>query len=198
MGVISRGAQVALRIFQLIGSVIVLGILGHFLHELSKGGAARDGRAIYGVVVASISTLFVLVFMAPFMYSFHAFPGDFALFVMWLILFCLLITVRCVRQPAKGQQLGTRTDRFPSPAHWRAHMWFPLVLQLLGILLGRVVEGSVLPGLRELRMRQLADRARIFIHGDVCVPRHHHPGMSTVRVPVAMRNSRLTRGCRVV
>ncbi|SPQ24177.1 d35c8d83-68bb-43fb-bbd6-43592f4e6bf9 [Thermothielavioides terrestris] len=92
MGVISRGAQVALRIFQLIGSVIVLGILGHFLHELSKGGAARDGRAIYGVVVASISTLFVLVFMAPFMYSFHAFPGDFALFVMWLILFCLLIT----------------------------------------------------------------------------------------------------------
>ncbi|KAL2133763.1 hypothetical protein VTI74DRAFT_1745 [Chaetomium olivicolor] len=92
MGGVSRIALAAMRVWQFICSVIVLGILARFLRVLSEAGAARDGRIIYGIIVASISTLFALVFMAPFMCSFLAFPFDFALFIMWLVLFCLLIT----------------------------------------------------------------------------------------------------------
>jgi hypothetical protein len=95
MGVVSRIVQVALRVWQFFCSVIVLGILARFLDRVSDAGATRDGRIIYSIIVASISTLFAIVFVVPMLYSFLAFPADFALFVMWLIAFCLLITV-CV------------------------------------------------------------------------------------------------------
>ncbi|KAL2157266.1 hypothetical protein VTH06DRAFT_6306 [Thermothelomyces fergusii] len=92
MAKVSRVILVALRIWQFFCAVIVLGILARFVHVVVEAGVTRDGRVIYGLVVASLSILFALVFAAPFMYSFMAFPVDFALFVMWLILFCLLIT----------------------------------------------------------------------------------------------------------
>jgi hypothetical protein len=94
MGMASKVVLVIFRIWQIISSVIVLGILARFLDVLSEAGVTRDGRTIYGIVVASISVVFAIVFIAPFMYAFLAFPFDFALFVMWLVLFCLLITVR--------------------------------------------------------------------------------------------------------
>ncbi|KAK4033215.1 hypothetical protein C8A01DRAFT_40344 [Parachaetomium inaequale] len=88
----SRIVQAILRVCQFICSVIVLGILARFLVVLSGAGATRDGRIIYGIIVASISLVFAIVFVAPFLYSFLAFPFDFVMFVMWLVLFCLLIT----------------------------------------------------------------------------------------------------------
>ncbi len=94
MGAGSRVVLVCLRIWQLICSVIVLGILSSFLHRISNAGATRDGRIVYGIVTASISTVFSIVFIAPFLYAFLAFPADFILFVMWLVVFCLLVTVR--------------------------------------------------------------------------------------------------------
>lgn len=121
----SRVALVALRIWELICSVIVVGILGHFLYIVSDAGATNDGRAVYSLVVASISTVFSLVFIAPFMYSFLAFPVDFALFVMWLVAFCLLETVRdslpsgCMGTPQKltpAQRTGIHTCS--SPWYW--------------------------------------------------------------------------------
>lgn len=93
MGGASKVVLVALRVWQLICSVIVLGILARFLNLLFQAGAERDGRVVYGIIVASISSFFALVFIAPFMYSFLAFPFDFVMFVTWLVLFCLLITV---------------------------------------------------------------------------------------------------------
>ena len=89
----SRIVQAILRVWQFICSVIVLGILARFLDVLSDAGVTRDGRIIYGIIVASISLVFAIVFVVPFLYSFLAFPFDFAMFVMWLVLFCLLITV---------------------------------------------------------------------------------------------------------
>lgn len=97
MGAVSKVTLVALRIWQFVSSVIVLGILARFLHYAAMGGAARDGRIIYGIIVASISTVFSLVFIAPLTYAFLAFPADFALFVAWLVAFCLLISVSCWR-----------------------------------------------------------------------------------------------------
>jgi hypothetical protein len=94
MGKASKIVSVIFRIWQIISSAIVLGILARFLHVVSEAGATRDGRIIYGIVVASISIVFAIVFIAPFMYAFLASQFDFVLFVMWLVLFCLLITVR--------------------------------------------------------------------------------------------------------
>jgi hypothetical protein len=93
MGAASKVVLVGLRIWQLICSVIVLGILASFLHRVSEAGVRRDGRIVYGVVTGSISTFFSIVFIAPFLYAFLAFPFDFVMFVMWLVLFCLEATV---------------------------------------------------------------------------------------------------------
>lgn len=172
MGVAARVAQPALRVFQVICSAIVLGILGHFLHELQQAGVSRDGRIIYGVVVGSISLAFALIFVLPMMYSFLAFPGDFILFVMWLVLFCLLISVSCLER-CSGYP---RADAFA--AHRHPHMRLALVLQLLEILLGRVVAAPLRPRCREFRMQLLADVVGILLLGHAGIPRHNHTGKS--------------------
>jgi hypothetical protein len=93
MGKGSKIALVLLRVWQII-AVIVLGILANFLRLVNEApGAWRDGRIIYGIVTASISIVYSIVFIAPFIYAFLGFPMDFVLFVMWLVLFCLLATV---------------------------------------------------------------------------------------------------------
>lgn len=132
MDAISRGALVALRIFQLICCVIVLGILAYLVHRLNEAGAHKENWLVYGIVLAPISTAFSLVFIAPFMYSFLAFPADFAFFVMWLVLFCLLITVRYVGA-TRSVVASWLTLRI---ANWCPHMQLALVQQLLGFLLG--------------------------------------------------------------
>ncbi len=132
---ISRGSLVALRIFQLICSVIVLGILAYLVHRVNEAGAHKEHWLVYGIVLAPISTAFSLVFMPPFMYSFLAFPADFAFWVMWLVLFCLLITVRYIaatRSVIASQLTLHIANRCP-------HMQLPLVQQLLGLLLGWAV-----------------------------------------------------------
>lgn len=101
MGAASKVIHVLLRVWELVCSVIVLGLLAHFLHLVSEAGATNDGRIIYALIVASISTLFSLVFMPPFLYAYLAFPADFALFVMWLVAFSLLIAVSCLPLPLK-------------------------------------------------------------------------------------------------
>ncbi len=113
MGADSRVLLLGLRIWQLICSVIVLGILGSFLHRLSDAGVSRDGRVVYSIVTASISTVFSIVFIAPFLYDFLAFPGDFILWIMWLITFCLLITVRARLYLFLTQPLRDRTQADP-------------------------------------------------------------------------------------
>ncbi|KAK0705773.1 hypothetical protein B0T21DRAFT_298961 [Apiosordaria backusii] len=90
MGAASKVIHIVLRVFEVICSVIVLGLLARFLHLIAQAGASADSRVVYGVVTASISTLFALVFIAPFIYAFLAFPMDAILFVMWIVVFGLL------------------------------------------------------------------------------------------------------------
>jgi hypothetical protein len=193
MGVVSRGVQVALRIWQLICSLIVLGIIARFLDLVSDAGATRDGRIIYGIIVASISALFALVFVVPILYSFLAFPFDFALFVMWLVLFCLLMTV-CILQ-----RLHLAVVLTARPAHRYTHLHCALVLELLGVLLGRMVEESV-PHRRPRRyplhrMRPLANCSWVLVHGHVCLFDHHHSGKAITSFHDC--NASLTYGNRV-
>ncbi len=93
MGTASKVVMVVLRVWQLICSAIVLGILAAFMNRLHDVHGPKDGRIVYSIVTASISTAFSIIFIAPFFYSFLAFPFDFVLFVMWLVAFCLLESV---------------------------------------------------------------------------------------------------------
>jgi len=92
MGSTSRVCNVILRVWELVCSAVVLGIVATFINSVIRYGASNDSRLIYTLVVASISTLYSLLFMPPFLYTFLAFPADFILFVMWLVAFCLLVT----------------------------------------------------------------------------------------------------------
>lgn len=110
MGVASKVIHVILRLAQLFFSVIVLGLLANFVRLLNQAGAHKDGRIIYALVVACISMLFSIVFIAPFMYAFLAFPFDIVLFIMWLIAFCLLASV-------SSHSVITVVDLVREPSH---------------------------------------------------------------------------------
>jgi len=118
MGSASKVVLVCLRIWQLICSLIVVGILAAFLNRVANGDGPRDGRIIYALVTACVSSAFSIIFIAPFMYSFYAFPGDFILWIMWLVAFCLLDTV-CTKHPIFP--CCSHADPLPSaPASTRA------------------------------------------------------------------------------
>lgn len=93
MGAASKVIHIILRVFEVICSVIVLGLVARFLHLVSQAGVSVDSRIVYAIVTASISTLFALVFIAPFIYAYLAFPMDAILFVMWIVVFGLLTSV---------------------------------------------------------------------------------------------------------
>ncbi|KNB06543.1 hypothetical protein FOXG_07233 [Fusarium oxysporum f. sp. lycopersici 4287] len=88
-------ASVILRFLELACGAIVLGLLGHFCDLVNEASnISVDGRIIYAMVVAGITIVYSIVFFAPFDILFMAFPFDFILFIMWLVAFCLLETVR--------------------------------------------------------------------------------------------------------
>ncbi len=94
MGHASRFCHIILRTCELISSVIVLGLVARFIHLVAMAGGDNDSRLIYTIVLASISTIYSIFFILPLMYAFLAFAADFALFVMWMVAFGLLVGVR--------------------------------------------------------------------------------------------------------
>ncbi len=145
MGAASKILSVCLRLGELACSIIVLGIVGHFLSRLSSASVYADNRLIYTIVVASISTFASLMFMVPFTCSFLAFPFDFILFVLWLVAFCLLevVSIHYVNDDTAHAMETILMVFFSSRLAYRdPYLWFALVLELLGLLLGRVLEDS--------------------------------------------------------
>ena len=141
MGTGSKVALVILRISEFISSVIVMSVIARFIHQINQAGADSNSRIIYTIVVACISTVYSLVFVAPLPYAFMAFPLDFVMFVLWLVVFCLDETVwpAC---PTKRLIPGARggvvvfvltlqitADTFASfsLAFWNQHLLFRLV-----------------------------------------------------------------------
>ncbi|KAK3312612.1 hypothetical protein B0H66DRAFT_607675 [Apodospora peruviana] len=54
-------------------------VLRHFLHLISNAGASSASHIIYGMIVAFISTIYAILFMPSFLYTFLALPADFCL-----------------------------------------------------------------------------------------------------------------------
>jgi len=93
MGAGSKVMCVILRIAEFISSVVILGILGHFLWIVSDANVYSDPRIVYTTVIASISTFLSVVLILPFTYTFLAFPVDFIMAILWLVAFCLMEAV---------------------------------------------------------------------------------------------------------
>ncbi|KAH6674758.1 hypothetical protein B0J14DRAFT_652942 [Halenospora varia] len=90
MGTTSKVISCFLRFGELVSASIVLGILGRFTYLVHVGNGNTDSRIIYTMSIAGISILFSMILFPPFMYSFWAFPFDFAMFIMWMVAFGLL------------------------------------------------------------------------------------------------------------
>lgn len=93
MGTGAKICSVIFRLGELVSAIIVLAIVGRFLYLLHLGHGSAESRIIYAEVMAGISTAFSILLVLPAMYSFYAFPLDFALFVCWIVCFGLLDSV---------------------------------------------------------------------------------------------------------
>lgn len=94
LGTGSQVTSVIFRFMQLVSASVVAGTMGHYLHNIHEAGVGRNNRVVYAVSIAGISIFFALVLIPPLTYSFYAFPLDFAMFVMWIVAFGLLVNVR--------------------------------------------------------------------------------------------------------
>lgn len=104
MGTASKVVNVILRVSELISAAVICGIMGHYLHQLDDANGPYSSRVVYSVALAGISIFLSLVLIPPMRYSFFAFPVDFALFIMWMVCFGLLINVGAPRtSPLLGE-----------------------------------------------------------------------------------------------
>lgn len=85
--ILSRVLSLGLRFAEFVCSVVVLGLMAHFIHEK---GAPRD-REIYTLVIASLSALLSLVWMFPTVSHMLHVPADILLSLAWFAAFGLLV-----------------------------------------------------------------------------------------------------------
>jgi hypothetical protein len=113
-GAVHKILSVLLRLGQFAFAVIVLGILSRFCYLISIVEVYADGRIVYAMVVSGIAIVYSIFFCIPVDALFCGFPFDIVLFIMWLIAFCLLVTVYSpyLSCYARGYMLMRReTDR---------------------------------------------------------------------------------------
>jgi len=85
--ILSRLLSLILRFAEFVCSMVVLGLMAHFIH---LGGSPRD-REIYTLVIAVLSTLLALVWMFPTMSHMMHIPADIVLSLAWFAAFGLLV-----------------------------------------------------------------------------------------------------------
>ncbi|OJJ48736.1 hypothetical protein ASPZODRAFT_14861 [Penicilliopsis zonata CBS 506.65] len=79
------------RIGEIIGSAIVVGILGRFQHFVDAAPHGHnDSRIIYSLVIASLSLAASLIMVFPWIRFFYAFILDFIFFILWIVAFGLM------------------------------------------------------------------------------------------------------------
>jgi hypothetical protein len=94
MGTARKVTLLLIRFGEIVCGAVVLGILGAFCERVRSDGATVDGRIIYAMVVSGITIVYSLMSCALLKFQFLIFPFDFVLFIMWLVAFSLLASVR--------------------------------------------------------------------------------------------------------
>jgi len=91
MGTASKILSVAFRVWELICSAIVLGIMSRFIWAIRQSPLhSPNSRIVYAETVAALGIFFSLILILPMAYSFYAFPLDLSMFIMWMVSFSLL------------------------------------------------------------------------------------------------------------
>jgi hypothetical protein len=88
----SRIVSVCLRIWELVCASVVVGLIGTYLSYLGNAHVT-SGRMDYVIATASLGIIGSLALSPPLRYSFYACPFDFAMFVMWMVAFGLMVDV---------------------------------------------------------------------------------------------------------
>lgn len=97
--ILSDILSLLLRLGELAFSAVVAGLTGQYLHANKDASSWSKGRFIYTEVVAAIGILFSLLFLLPFAGSFIHWPVDLLLFILYMIAFGLLASVRFISSP---------------------------------------------------------------------------------------------------
>lgn len=128
-GTAHKVISVILRLTEFCSAIIVLGILSRFAYyiEFAGAGATVDGRIIYTLVVAGISILYSMFFCVPLTFLFMSFPFDLILWIMWLVAFSLLASVR-LPLTASGYEVmlihcEQRTSSGTCSSRWYYNYW---------------------------------------------------------------------------
>jgi hypothetical protein len=75
-------------------SATVAGLTGAYLHAIKGERAWDKKRFIYTEIVAALGIFFSLLFLLPFAGSFLHWPADLILFILFMVAFGLLTSVR--------------------------------------------------------------------------------------------------------
>ncbi|KAK0724433.1 hypothetical protein B0H67DRAFT_482189 [Lasiosphaeris hirsuta] len=89
---LTKVALVLLRFGQFSCGVVALSFVSRFISLANIADAEKDPRLMFTLIVCSISAVYGLVFIAPFLYTFLAFPADFVFFALWVTVFSLVMT----------------------------------------------------------------------------------------------------------
>jgi len=89
MGEVSKVVSIVLRVWEIICASVVTGIVSTYVHYVQDAHASTSSQTAYAVSTGAISIFFGVVLLPPLKYSFWAFALDFALFVMWMVVFGL-------------------------------------------------------------------------------------------------------------
>jgi len=90
--ILSRLFYFAFRVAEFICAVVVLGIVGYFIHRYHHNGHVGPiAREIYTEVVAGITTFFSLIWLLPFTFNFLHYPIDFLFSFAWFAAFGVLV-----------------------------------------------------------------------------------------------------------
>jgi hypothetical protein len=89
--ILSRLLYFFFRFAEFVCGVVVLGIVGHFIHQYRHGSGGPITREIYAEVVAGITTFFSLIWLLPFTWNFLHYPLDFLFSAAWFGAFAALV-----------------------------------------------------------------------------------------------------------
>ncbi|MCJ1412964.1 hypothetical protein MMC19_007065 [Ptychographa xylographoides] len=89
------------RFFQFVLALTVIGLYGTDLNNARIAHVYADGKWVYAVVVAVLAAVTALVFMVPFFKTYKAFPWDFIVCFLWVVVFGIFGNLY-IRENAEG------------------------------------------------------------------------------------------------
>jgi len=140
--------RIVLRFLQFVLAITVAGIYGADLHAAAQHGASANASWVYAVVVAGMSAITVMVFVAPVVKSLVFWFWDLILFVLWVAVFGRFASIYLHYRPAvvNGK---VSTGPGPNPTIMHHAVWVDLVNMLLWFITG--TWGAVVFAMRRRR-----------------------------------------------